>query len=92
VVIYDISPATFLGRVFAFVFIAMLLVTVFFLSLLVFSILLTTALLFIVYVWWASRHIGRKGTKIKPDGGEPPHPEEQGCDTNEVKPPSAAPR
>jgi hypothetical protein len=56
----------------------MLLVAVFFISIVVFSILLTAVLFFLVYASWASRRMAQKGTRIEIDGGEPPRPGDGG--------------
>lgn len=78
VVIYTISPTTLFGRALAFVFAMLLLVAVFFFSIVVFSILLTAVLFFLVYAWWVSRRMAQKGTRSEIDGGESPRPGDGG--------------
>ena len=56
VVIYRM-PSTLFGRVLAFALGVLLLIAVFFVSLLIFSILLTVVLFLIVYAWWVSRKV-----------------------------------
>jgi hypothetical protein len=54
-VVRQMQPATPFGRVLAFVIGVLILIAAFFISLVIFSILLTATLFLIVYAWWESR-------------------------------------
>ena len=56
-VVYRMRPSTAVGRALAFVLGILLLIAVFFVSLVIFSILLTIVLFVIVYAWWVSRGV-----------------------------------
>ena len=54
-IIHRIAPVTPVGRVLAFVIGVLILIAAFFVSLVIFSILLTATLFLMVYAWWVSR-------------------------------------
>jgi hypothetical protein len=54
-VVHRMRPATPFGRVLAFVIGVLVLIAAFFVSLVVFSILLTVTLFLMVYAWWVAR-------------------------------------
>jgi hypothetical protein len=54
-VVHRIAPVTPVGRVLAFVIGVLILIAAFFVSLVIFSILLTATLFLMVYAWWVSR-------------------------------------
>jgi hypothetical protein len=58
--VYRIRPSTPFGRALAYVLGILLLIAAFFVSLLIFSVLLTTMLFVIVYAWWVSRRVRAK--------------------------------
>lgn len=77
VVIYRFAPSGFLGKMLAFVLAVIALVGAFFLSIMVFWIILTLVLFSLVYGWLISRRIRRQdGTVIDVEGedrhSEPP--------------------
>jgi hypothetical protein len=55
--VYRMGPSTPFGRVLAYVLGILLLITTLFVSLVIFSVLLTAVLFLIVYVWWVSRRV-----------------------------------
>jgi flagellar biosynthesis protein FliP len=56
-VVRQMRPATLFGRVLAFVIGVLILIAAFFVSLVIFSILLTATLFLMVYAWWVSRRV-----------------------------------
>jgi ABC-type bacteriocin/lantibiotic exporter with double-glycine peptidase domain len=64
VVTYHIVPASFLGRLLAFVMATIILVVAFSLSIMIFWILATLVLFFMVFAWLASRRTRRQQGKI----------------------------
>ena len=54
-VVYQFAPSGFLGRLFALAVAALVLVAAFFLSLMIFWLILSVVLFVIVYAWWVSR-------------------------------------
>jgi hypothetical protein len=54
-VVHRMRPATPFGRVLAFVIGVLVLIAAFFVSLVIFSILLTVTLFLMVYAWWVAR-------------------------------------
>ncbi len=79
VVIYRFAPSGFLGKLLAFVLAVIALVGAFFLSIIVFWIILTLVLFSLIYGWLISRRIRRQdGTVIDVEGedrhSEPPPP------------------
>jgi flagellar biosynthesis protein FliP len=56
-VVHQMRPATLFGRVLAFVIGVLILIAAFFVSLVIFSILLTATLFLMVYAWWVSRRV-----------------------------------
>jgi hypothetical protein len=55
-VVYQMRPSTPFGRALVFMVSVFLIVAAFFVSLIIFSILLTVGLFLLAYGWWASRH------------------------------------
>jgi hypothetical protein len=54
-VVYQVRPSTPFGRALMFVVSVFLLIAAFFVSLIVFSILLTAVLFLLAYAWWITR-------------------------------------
>lgn len=54
-IIHQMQPASPFGRALAFVIGVLILIAAFFVSLVIFSILLTATLFLMVYAWWVSR-------------------------------------
>jgi hypothetical protein len=61
VVVHQMRPASPLARALAFVVGVLLLMAVLFVSLIIFSIVLTVILLLAIYAWWTSRSARRRG-------------------------------
>ncbi len=64
VVTYHVAPTSFLGRIFAFVLAAVVLVAALFISFMVFWAVLTIVLFAIIYAMWASRHGPRNTARV----------------------------
>lgn len=71
IVIYRIAPSGFLGKILAFAFGIIALVSAFFLSFMIFWIIFTLVLFFLVYGLWVSRRMRRQqGTVIDVEAEE----------------------
>lgn len=64
VITYHIAPTSFLGRVFAFVLAAVILIAALLMSLMLFWAVLTIVLFLIIYALWASRGTRRNRDKV----------------------------
>ena len=60
VTVYPMPPSTPFGRALAYGLGILLLIAAFFVSLVIFSVLLTAVSFMIIYAWWVSRRVGAK--------------------------------